>query len=51
MGTWTSAEGEVLGAANLFVADASCLPALPGKSSTFTVMANADRIGRIVARR
>ncbi len=51
MGTWTSTEGEVMGATNLFVADASCLPALSGKSSTLTVMANADRIGRIVAGR
>ncbi len=51
MGTRTTAEGEVMGAENLFVVDASCLPGLPAKSSTFTVMANADRIGRIVARR
>lgn len=51
MGTRTSAEGEITGAPNLFVVDAACLPGLPGKSSTLTVMANADRIGRIIARR
>jgi choline dehydrogenase-like flavoprotein len=36
---------------NLFVVDGSCLSSLPAKHCTFTIMANADRVGRIVAKR
>jgi len=36
---------------NLFVVDGSCLPDLPAKHCTLTIMANADRVGRIVAKR
>lgn len=36
---------------NVFVVDGSSLSDLPAKHCTFTIMANADRIGRIVARR
>ena len=45
MGVATSTTGEVVGAPGLFVADGAVLPALPAKHHTFTVMANADRIG------
>lgn len=48
MGEATSAAGEVVGAPNLFIADGSVLPSLPAKHHTFTIMANADRIGRHV---
>lgn len=51
MGSRTTAEGEVIGAANLFVADASSLPCMQPKSIVLTAMANADRIGRIIAQR
>ena len=46
----TTPEGEVHGLTNVYVADAACFPSLPGKPHTFTMMANADRIGRILAR-
>lgn len=36
---------------NLFVVDGSCLPDLPAKHCTFTIMANADRVGRVVVNR
>jgi hypothetical protein len=36
---------------DVFVADGSCLSSLPAKHCTFAVMANADRVGRIVANR
>jgi choline dehydrogenase-like flavoprotein len=49
MGSETSDVGEVIGAPGLFVVDGSVLPNLPAKHHTFTVMANADRIGRFVA--
>ena len=45
MGVATSTTGEVVGAPGLFVADGAVLPSLPAKHHTFTVMANADRIG------
>jgi hypothetical protein len=51
MGSWTTAEGEVIGAPNLYVVDASSLPCLQPKSLVLTAMAHADRIGRIIARR
>lgn len=46
----TSASGEVHGLPGVFVVDGACLPALPEKSHTLTLMANADRIGRLIAR-
>ncbi len=41
--------GEVLTLDGLHVVDGACLPVLPAKSHTFMIMANADRIGRIIA--
>jgi choline dehydrogenase-like flavoprotein len=46
----TSADGAVQGLPGLYVVDGACLPALPEKSHTLTLMANADRIGRKLAR-
>ncbi|MDB5894049.1 MAG: 4Fe-4S ferredoxin [Rhodoferax sp.] len=46
----TSTAGEVHGLPGVFVVDGACLPALPEKSHTLTLMANADRIGRLIAR-
>jgi choline dehydrogenase-like flavoprotein len=34
----------------VFVVDRSCLSSLPAKHCTFTIMANADRVGRIAAK-
>jgi choline dehydrogenase-like flavoprotein len=45
----TSTEGAVQGLPGVFVVDGACLPALPEKSHTLTLMANADRIGRRLA--
>lgn len=45
----TSELGEVAGLDGVFVVDGACLPVLPGKSHTLTIMANADRIGRKLA--
>jgi choline dehydrogenase-like flavoprotein len=42
----TSTEGAVHGLPGVFVVDGACLPALPEKSHTLTLMANADRIAR-----
>jgi choline dehydrogenase-like flavoprotein len=36
---------------NVFIVDGSCLPDLPAKHPTFTIMANADRVGRIISKR
>ncbi|GKS65798.1 dehydrogenase [Nitrospira sp.] len=41
--------GEVLGLEGVYVVDGACLPILPEKSHTLTIMANADRIGRKIA--
>jgi choline dehydrogenase-like flavoprotein len=35
----------------LFIVDGSCLPDLPAKHCTFTIMANADRVGRVLVKR
>lgn len=51
MGGMTSKFGEVEGAPDLFVVDGSVLNGLPARNHTFTVMANADRIGRYLAAR
>jgi choline dehydrogenase-like flavoprotein len=45
----TSPLGEVKGMDGVYVVDGACLPALPAKSHTLTIMANADRIGRAIA--
>lgn len=45
----TSQRGEVEGLGGVFVVDGACLPTLPEKSHTLTIMANADRIGRQLA--
>jgi choline dehydrogenase-like flavoprotein len=44
-----TAAGELRRWRNVFVVDGSCLSDLPAKHPTFTIMANADRIGRILA--
>lgn len=44
-----SPEGEVNGLPGFFVVDGAALPALPAKHCTLTIMANADRIGRLLA--
>jgi choline dehydrogenase-like flavoprotein len=44
-----TAAGELRHWPNVFVVDGSCLSDLPAKAPTFTIMANADRIGRILA--
>jgi len=46
-----TAAGELRRWRNIFVADGSCLSDLPAKHCTFTIMANADRIGRILAQK
>lgn len=46
----TFPDGQLAGAPGIFVADGAVLSALPAKSHTLTIMANADRIGRCLAR-
>lgn len=45
----TTASGEVKGLDGVYVVDGACLPNLPAKSHTLTIMANADRIGNFIA--
>lgn len=45
----SNANGELYGAEGLHIVDGACLSSLSEKSHTLTIMANADRIGRIVA--
>ena len=45
----TSQVGEVKGLEGVYVVDGACLPALPEKSHTLTIMANANRIGSLIA--
>jgi len=45
----TDANGELVGLSGVHVVDGACLPSLTEKSHTLTIMANADRIGRILA--
>lgn len=45
----TSASGEVKGMDGVYVVDGACMPILPAKSHTLTIMANADRIGNLIA--
>ncbi|OGO93871.1 MAG: hypothetical protein A3F10_04935 [Coxiella sp. RIFCSPHIGHO2_12_FULL_42_15] len=44
-------DGQLVGAENFYVVDGSILPTLSAKNLTFTIMANADRIGRAIALR
>ena len=44
----TSFCGEVKGMGGVHVVDGACLPALPAKSNTLTIMENADRIGALI---
>ncbi|MGP9820442.1 GMC oxidoreductase [Salinarimonas sp. NSM] len=44
-------DGEVIGAPGLHVVDGAALPALAARHPTFTIMANADRIGRRLGER
>jgi choline dehydrogenase-like flavoprotein len=46
----TSATGEIQGLDGVYVVDGACLPTLPEKSHTLTIMANADRVGKAIAR-
>ena len=46
----TNSLGGVHGLEDVHVVDGSCLPTLPAKSNTLTIMANADRIGGQIAR-
>lgn len=43
--------GELQGLENVYVVDGASLPVLPEKSHTLTIMANADRIAREIAKR
>lgn len=45
----TSTSGEMHGMPGVHVVDGSTLSVLPAKSHTLTLMANADRIGRLIA--
>lgn len=47
----TSQLGEVKGLEGVYVVDGACLPVLPEKSHTLTIMANADRIGQYLTTR
>ncbi|MBB5192466.1 choline dehydrogenase-like flavoprotein [Silvimonas terrae] len=47
----TTVTGELIGAPGVFVADGACLTTLPEKSHTLTIMANADRIGKLLGAR
>jgi hypothetical protein len=44
-------ESRLRGTRSVYLADGSVFPWLPPKGLTFNIMANADRVGSIVARR
>ncbi|MFQ5350523.1 MAG: GMC oxidoreductase, partial [Thermoanaerobaculia bacterium] len=46
-----AANAELWGSPGLYVVDLAGFPALPAKHPTLTMMANADRVGRIIADR
>ncbi len=46
----TDRDGRLAGTRGVYVADGSVFPSLPSKGLTFTMMANADRIGTRLAR-
>jgi len=45
----TNAKGSLVGMQNIHVIDGASLPSVTEKSHTLTIMANADRIGKIIA--
>ena len=45
----TDGDGELAGLAGVHIVDGACLSTQTEKSHTLTIMANADRIGRILA--
>jgi choline dehydrogenase-like flavoprotein len=45
----TDRDGRLAGTSRVYIVDGACLPRLPAKNATFTIMANALRIGRKVA--
>jgi choline dehydrogenase-like flavoprotein len=51
MGELLTQDCELIGRPNLFVVDGACFGRLPAKHLTFSVMANADRVGRQIAAR
>ena len=46
----TDRYGELVGGAGIHVVDGACLSSLSAKSHTLTIMANADRIGKHLAK-
>jgi choline dehydrogenase-like flavoprotein len=50
MGAGTNVRGELPGLPGLHLVDGSIFPTIPSKPNTLTIMANADRIGRQLAR-
>ena len=46
----THADGRLAGTAHVHIVDGACFSRLPSKNLTFTIMANAMRIGRLLAR-
>lgn len=51
MGDLLTSDCELVGMPNIFVVDGACFARLPAKHLTFSVMANADRVGRRIAAR
>jgi choline dehydrogenase-like flavoprotein len=45
----TDAEGRLAGSQHVHIVDGACFSRLPAKNLTFTIMANALRIGRAIA--
>ena len=46
----TNEDGELAGLPGLHIVDGAVLASLPAKAHTLTIMANADRIGRSMAK-
>ena len=46
----TDGDGKLQGTRAVFVADGAVFPSLPAKGLTFSIMANADRVGSALAR-
>ena len=46
----TEPSGRLRGTENVYLADGSVFPRLPSKGLTFTMMANADRVGTGLSR-
>ena len=47
----TKGTGEVYGTEGLYVVDGACLPSSSEKAHTLTIMANADRVGKLIAQK